>query len=174
MIYLDMDGVIADFFGAIEKKYGVSHWKSIQDRDIKFAELANTDFFYTIPLFDVSQKIINHVSEVAFSNEIEWGICSSPLRGDTNNSAYWKRRWLEDNNFVPPLIENMVFTGNKHKYAINQVKRKPNILIDDKPENILRWINAGGIGIRYQANEDDLNEYLFAELEKAIEIYRTA
>jgi hypothetical protein len=47
-------------------------------------------------------------------------------------------------------------------------------LIDDKPENILRWINAGGIGIRYQANEDDLNEYLFAELEKAIEIYRTA
>jgi alpha-D-ribose 1-methylphosphonate 5-phosphate C-P lyase len=63
----------------------------------------------------------------------------------------------------------MIFTGNKHKYAINPLTRKPNILIDDKPENIQRWIKAGGIGIRFQANEDDLEEYLFVELENAIE-----
>ena len=28
---------------------------------------------------------------------------------------------------------------------------------------------AGGIGIRYQANEDDLKEYLFVEMEKALD-----
>ena len=37
-IYLDMDGVIADFFGGLEVKYGVDHWKSVQDREIKFKE----------------------------------------------------------------------------------------------------------------------------------------
>ena len=50
-VLLDMDGVIADFFSGIENLYGVDHWKSIQDREIKFKELANTDFFYTLPIF---------------------------------------------------------------------------------------------------------------------------
>ena len=50
-IYLDMDGVIADFFGGLEVKYGVDHWKSVQDREIKFKDLANTDFFYTLQDF---------------------------------------------------------------------------------------------------------------------------
>jgi hypothetical protein len=40
---------------------------------------------------------------------------------------------------------------------------KPNILIDDKPSNIIAWENAGGIGIRFQCNKDDL-EYLDDQL----------
>ena len=27
--YVDMDGVIADFFGALAKEFGVQHWKDI-------------------------------------------------------------------------------------------------------------------------------------------------
>ena len=42
--------------------------------------------------------------------------------------------------------------------------------LDYKPENIERFNAAGGIGIRFQANQDDLEEYLFVELDKAIDI----
>ena len=170
-VYLDMDGVIADFFGGLESKYNVDHWKSIQDREIKFKELANTDFFNTLdPFYDndginLSDKIVNFVEKISKS---DWGICSSPLRGDNHNSAYWKRTWLEKHGYVPPLIENMIFTGNKHKYAINPLNRKPNILIDDKPDNIRRWNEAGGRGILFQANEHDIEEYLFVELERIL------
>lgn len=174
MIYLDMDGVIADFFGAIANKFGVDHWKTIQDREIAFASLANTDFFNTIPCFyddngrEISGQIVQYVKQVAWHEEIEWGICSSPMRGDTMNSAYWKRIWLERMGFAPPLVENMVFTSNKHKYATSKLDYRPNILIDDKPENIHRWEKAGGIGIRFQCNEDDLDEYLFPAIKDAL------
>tara|TARA_B100002019_G_scaffold292518_1_gene315910 strand:+ start:3987 stop:4550 length:564 start_codon:yes stop_codon:yes gene_type:complete len=179
-IYLDMDGVLVDFFGGIELKYGVDHWKSIQDREIKFLELHNTDFFHTLPIFredrgprragaSISCEIHRHVKSVAEKNGMSWGICTSPLRGDRDNSAYWKRRWLEDKRYMPDLVENLIITSNKHKYAWNKLTRRPNILIDDKLENIKRWNDAGGIGIRFQTNEDDLEEYLFVELEKAIE-----
>lgn len=171
-IYLDMDGVIADFFGGVEKLYGVDHWKSIQHRDGIFVELRNTNFFYELETFragfrNISGLLVEHVKKIAKNNKFQWGICSSPLRGDEHNSAYWKRRWLEDYGFMPPLVENCIFTASKHKYAYNGVTHKPNILIDDKPENIERWNKAGGIGIRFQANQDDLEEYLFVELEKA-------
>lgn len=176
-VYLDMDGVIADFFGGIAKRFGVDHWKSIKDRDTAFVELRNTDFFGKLKTFrdenqaDLSAHIVRSVQ--MFSDG-DWGICSSPLRGDDFNSAYWKRVWLQDNGFVPPNLEDMIFTGNKHKYAVNPLTRKPNILIDDKPENIRRWEQAGGIGIRFQTNEDDIEEYLFPALEDAIERSRTA
>ena len=170
-VYLDMDGVIADFFSGIENKYGVDHWKSIQDREIKFKELANTDFFYTLPIFredrgprrsgpSLSCEIVDFVSQLT---DGDWGICSSPLRGDHNNSAYWKRRWLEDKGFMPE-VENCIFTSNKHKYAINRLTGLPNILIDDKIDNIKRWEQAGGIGIRFQCDKDDVVEYLFEEI----------
>jgi len=164
-VYLDMDGVIADFFGGIEKKFDVDHWKSIQDKEIAFASLANTNFFNTLDRFEVSDDIVEFVKLI--SNN-DWGICSSPMRGDTMNSAYWKRVWLNRMEYVPPLIENMIFTSNKHKYAINELTFKRNILIDDKPQNIERWERAGGIGIRYQANEDDFSEYLVPTLKEAL------
>ena len=62
----------------------------------------------------------------------------------------------------------MIFTSNKHKYVKDPVDNRPNILIDDKPENIERFNAAGGIGIRFQANQDDLEEYLYVQLEEAI------
>jgi len=171
MIYLDMDGVIADFFGGIERKFGIDHWKQLDFKEVVFAQLKYTDFFYRLPTFDTSDELVRRVKLLAWENEIDWGICSSPLRGDDHNSAYWKRQWLQLFDYMPK-VHNCIFTSNKHKYAWSEIDRKPNILIDDKPENIMKWENAGGLGIRYQANEDDFEEYLIPELLEALDIRR--
>ena len=165
-VYLDMDGVIADFFGGLERQFGVDHWKNIKNIERCLNEIRNTDFFYQIHPFDNAADIVD---AARFFSKGDWGICSSPLRGDMFNSAYWKRKWLENCDMMPTDLEKLIFTGNKHKYAISRITGKPNILIDDKPSNILSWEKAGGIGIRFQNNKDDFREYLIPEIEEALE-----
>jgi len=165
-IYLDMDGVIADFFGGLEKFYGVDHWKMLKDESI--LGLKGTDFFNILEPFETSGSLIDYVRNIPGWN---YGICSSPLRDDHYNSGYWKRVWLTDRSWLPQ-IDKLIFTTRKHRYAVNRLDGSPNILIDDKPTNIKAWNEAGGIGIRYQANEDDLEEYLYVKLEEAFESVR--
>ena len=161
-VYLDMDGVLADFFKGLEQFYNVRHWKQIQDKEKSIQARAGTDFFNTLDVFETSQELIDFAKSTG-----DWGICSSPLRGDRDNSAYWKRVWLTEKQFLPP-IDKLIFTGQKENFAVDKIDGTPNILVDDKPSNIKRWNDKGGIGIRYQANEDDLVEYLFEELKYAL------
>ena len=151
-LYLDMDGVIADFFGGLEKRFDVAHWKEIPKTEESIMGLKGTNFFDTLELYPSSVELVDFVKTLVGK---DYGICSSPLRGDRDNSAYWKRIWLT-RNFLMPSVENLIFTGQKERYAVNRFDGKPNILVDDKPDNVSRWIAKGGIGIRYQANEDSL------------------
>ena len=153
-LYLDMDGVIADFFTGFANRFGKDHWKLIQDKEKAIIQLQGTDFFYNLDTFDSSKKLVEFARSIG-----DWGICSSPLRGDRDNSAYWKRRWLEKNKMMPP-IDKLIFTGMKEKWATNKLDGSPNILVDDKPTNISRWKDKGGIGILYQANECDVDELI--------------
>ena len=161
-IYLDMDGVIADFLGALEKRFNVDHWKDLEDPQLTIRGLKNTDWFFHLDEFKSSTKLVNAVRELAGQN---YGICSSPIQRDDYNSAYWKRRWLEEHDFMPK-VSNFVITSNKWKFAHEEISGEPNILVDDKPDNIHRWEAAGGNGILYQANKDDVED-LIGDLEWA-------
>jgi hypothetical protein len=163
-IYLDMDGVLADFFGGIEQHFGINHWKDLGDVEAKLMELKGTDFFNLLEPFPTTLKLIDYVKSTG-----DWGICSSPLRNDEYNSAYWKRIWLESHLICPPIM-NLIFTHRKHRYAVDRFTGQPNILIDDKPSNCADWEANGGIAIRYQANQDDFEEYLLPKIDDALDL----
>ena len=160
-LYLDMDGVIADFFTGFARKFNKEHWKQIQDKERSILELQHTDFFNTLEKFDTSDALVEFARSTG-----DWGICSSPLRGDRDNSAYWKRVWLTRMGYLPD-IDKLIFTGMKENYAVNKLDGTPNILVDDKPSNILNWRKKGGIGIIYQANENSLED-LIEEIRKSL------
>ena len=153
-IYLDMDGVLADFFTEYAKLAGI---KSGNYRDIPPAsadptlnKMVGTDFFSRLPIFPTADNLVKLVLKYVKS----YNICSSPLRGDHKNSEYHKRTWIK--NHLSPLPKEIIITGQKERYAVNP-DGSPNILIDDRGVNIVAWRARGGIGIKYQADEDSLD-----------------
>ena len=164
IIYLDMDGVLADFFKKYAKDNGVIHWKQIPDHEKALSHMKNTDFFYKLEAFPSSKTLVEGVDELSAKYTVNWGICSSPLRNDRDNSAYWKRKWLEERGFMPE-IKNLIFTSQKQNFATNTIDGSSNILVDDKPDNIRKWEIKGGTGLLYQASRGSVhNSIAHAEI----------
>jgi len=157
-VYLDMDGVLADFFGGVEKMYGVEHWKQLTNdktKDLKkevIDRITGSDFFATLPKFKSADALIDMVKQFTGG---KFSINTSPLRGDHANSAKYKKVWIQNHIDTP---DDIVVTGRKESWAVDKGTGTPNILIDDRPVNIERWQKAGGYGILYQANRDSLDK----------------
>jgi len=167
-MYLDMDGVLADFFTEYAKLAGVENGSY---RDIPPAKtdptlnmMIGTDFFARLPKFPTADSLVGMVVKL-FGH---YNICSSPLRGDFKNSEVQKTVWI--NKHLSPQPKDIVITPNKPKYA-TQPDGTPNFLIDDRGDNISKWEAAGGIGIKYQADEDSL-DVVVQGLKRGFEIIR--
>ena len=153
--YVDMDGVIANFFAEYAKLAGI---KSGNYRDIPPAKadptlnkMIGTDFFNRLPKFPTTDKLIQMVVKEFGS----YKILSSPLRGDHENSKQQKIKWIQRELGIQP--DEIIVVGRKDSYAV-QPDGTQNILIDDRGRNIQGWLSRGGYGIKYQADEDPLSK----------------
>ena len=146
-IYVDMDGVLADFFGEWAKLMNVDHFTQINkkhDIDDALQKIRDTEeFWLNLPLLPQATQLLSLIKKVKGS----YNICSSPLADDPKSEPH-KREWIKRNlDFFPP--KNIYITHNKPNYAKN-LDGTPNILIDDYGVNINAWEDAGGIGFKYK------------------------
>ena len=146
-IYVDMDGVLADFFGEWARLMDVDHFTDINKKhDINDAlqKIRDTDdFWLRLPLLPEAKKLLNLIKQI----KGEYYICTSPLADDPNSEKH-KRTWVEENlAFFPPKA--VYVTHNKPQYATGK-DGTPNILIDDYGVNIRNWEAAGGVGFKYK------------------------
>ena len=163
MVYVDLDGVLANFFKALAELYGKRHWKEIPKEEDTVKRLSGTDFFNTLEPFPTTTTLIKDIHRLTKGS---WSILSTPLRGDERNSIYWKNRWLDrvlDKVNEPLSIKgiqprNRFYSHTKHNYAIEG--NKPNLLIDDRPHNLKAFIERGGVGLRYQADESNYQKLI--------------
>ena len=146
-IYVDMDGVLADFFGEWARLMDKENWRDIKDVSPALAKIRATDTFWlNLPILPQAKKLLAMIKQV----KGEYNICTSPLADDPNSIPH-KREWIEKNlSFFPP--KNVYITHNKPQYATNN-NGTPNILIDDYGVNIDAWEAAGGIGIKHNDNK---------------------
>jgi 5'(3')-deoxyribonucleotidase len=142
--YVDMDGVLADFFGDWAKLMNKKHWVDISDPISAIQEIKKVEnFWINLPVLPNAKNLLSFIKNIGNS----YTILSTPLANDPN-SIPQKKAWVKNNlNFFLP--NNIILSHDKAKYAIND-DGSSNILIDDYGVNIAKWIEAGGIGIKHK------------------------
>jgi 5'(3')-deoxyribonucleotidase len=145
-VYLDLDGVLADFFGEWAKLDGKDHYKDIDNPEAKLQLVREHPTFWTnLPLLPHARELVRHVIKEFGS----YYICSTPLTGDPRSEP-GKLAWvgMHFSDMPPKHIE---LTHNKAEFAT--LGGNPCILVDDYGRNVNSWQSSGGIGIKY----DDQN-----------------
>jgi hypothetical protein len=143
-VYLDMDGVLADFFGEWAKLDGKNHYKDIDNPQAKLQLVRDhPSFWVNLPLLPHARELVRTVKELYG----EYYICSTPLSGDSRSES-GKRAWI-NMHFEEMLPSGIELTHNKAQFATNN-RGVSNILVDDYGKNVAAWQMAGGIAIKYE------------------------
>jgi 5'(3')-deoxyribonucleotidase len=146
IVYIDMDGVLADMFGQVAKYHGVKHWRKARKVGKVQQVAKRPGFFRRLKPLPEAGKIIMGVLKAVGA----YSILSSPMLSRVEQSSSEKSEWLQ-HHLAKHQPTSILFDHNKEKYA-RQSNGTPNILIDDFETNIKLWRARGGIGILYEPN----------------------
>lgn len=140
MIYVDMDGVLADFEKGYKQKFSISPEQTRDNKSFKvyFDKFIADEEFLKLDLMPDAQLLLGYLASLYAPKEI----LSSTASEKTHDAILpQKEAWLKKHginykaNFVP---------GKKHKYKF---ATPTSIIIDDTKSVIDDWNKAGGIGI---------------------------
>lgn len=161
-VYLDMDGVLADF----DKKTIELIGKRLRDFPTSkegWAAIEHVQNIYEIlePMPD-ADKLVNGVFRLQekFRYNFDIGVLTAiPRVGTIPDAKIHKRDWIL--KYYPELIYNF----NIGPHAVDKQKhcRPGDVLIDDSEKNIPQWNDASGYGIFHTSAENSLSlleEYL--------------
>lgn len=163
-VYLDMDGVLADFNNGI-LKYGTTHnWDKLKVPKEEWSEedwaherkvqevMAMQNFFGGLPLM-LDAKDLHSYFE---------GHKPVILTARPNNSKsatmveYEKRRWIE-HYFGKEQAKRFICCLGIEKQ--DHCRGKEDILIDDSERNISQWRNRSGVGIFHTSATSSIEQF---------------
>ena len=138
-IFLDMDGVLANFGQGVEgPKYLNGPFDKQSDYDQRKVELSNAGLFFDLPPMSDMQTLVNYVKDTG----IDWEILSCSGMQNRDKVAKDKFKWIRKHVDIDVLVTCTLKGKEKAIFA-----RPGHVLIDDKASNITAWQNAGGEGI---------------------------
>ena len=141
-IYLDMDGVLADFVTAVEgPDYLNGPLHGEQTYDDRKIEFTNKRLFRNMPPMPGMLDLVAYVK----GSNLPWEIltCSGEINRPlvVTDKIAWTKQYVD-----PHVVVTSTLKG-KHKAIF---ARPGHVLVDDKKSNIVAWENAGGIGILHE------------------------
>jgi 5'(3')-deoxyribonucleotidase len=151
ILYMDMDGVQCDFFGAWAALHRKQRYKEIGDkaqRELSIDDMNRRGpdwvehFFANLPPIPEGLKMMHWLRY----RKIPYTILSSPLRFNAEASIAGKRAWLKKH--TPWALDSAIFLSEKANLANKD--GVANILVDDYKKNINSWNAAGGTAILFR------------------------
>ena len=155
-IYLDMDGVVADFDKRFEDlsgmlpqpyvdKFGLNAFWDLIDEKHKVA------FWRGIEVMPGADRLVNFVAQYPYE------MLTAP--SVKKQSVIGKSLWVKDKvGTLYPSQPKVTYRPAKLKHTVKPNLTKYDILIDDKKSTIDRWNNAGGTAIFYVNADQVIDE----------------
>jgi len=155
-IYLDMDGVVADFDQRFrdlsgmgprdfESKHGKNaFWDFIDEKH-------KVGFWVGIPPMEGASQLVDYVSK----HDYVMLTAPSVKKQSRLGKALWIRNHTGD---IFPSKPTVIFKAAKEKHKVKPSLTEKDILIDDKASTIDNWNAAGGTGILYTSANQAISE----------------
>lgn len=159
IVYVDMDGVIADFDSGFESITQLNPDQIQQDEMwAKIEAHGKAKFFSELPWMPGGKELWVFVSQ----NFLQVKILTALGKSDAvdKQTTTGKRDWLRKN--IPNLKDSdIIMVANKHRKK--QYATPTDIMIDDTEVVIQEWTRKGGIGILHKTTFETiriLNDYV--------------
>jgi hypothetical protein len=139
-VYIDLDGVMADFEGALQSRFGFTFNTAPKGRVWGNIQLFNdtvSPWFYSLPLMEDAMELWDFCTANFDRVEILSASGTTP-----KDAAGQKKAWVGDNLGYDVKVH--VVTGSAEKAAFANANA---VLIDDRTRSITPFVAAGGIGI---------------------------
>jgi 5'(3')-deoxyribonucleotidase len=135
IIYMDMDGVVADFVAGYRQHFDRDAYKDDPFTIVQYV-ISVPNFFRTLPKLDKGIELLNTLKK-----DYTIVFLTTPMDEDINCRRD-KIEWIREN--IGPGY-SIIFSSNKAEYANSQY----DILIDDMEDNLKPWREAGGTAINF-------------------------
>ena len=162
-VYVDLDGVIIDWNGGFKKISGGLTGNEYESKygKIPSMELIKShgiEWWANLDWLPDGKELWKHIND----NFVNVKILTATGRpgGYTSMARKGKEIWMKNNLPGVPAKDKLI-VGRKGEKA--QFAKPGDILIDDTPENINDWVQAGGVGILHKdamSTMSKLKDYL--------------
>jgi 5'(3')-deoxyribonucleotidase len=144
-IYLDMDGVVADFDSFATEVIGYSVGPDTMYPKEDWMKLLNEQrLYFKLPVYPEAKSFVTEIQELSLDYNFDLKFLTAIPHGNDipwafSDKIYWAKKYFPG---IPVWFGP--YSADKQKYA-----DPTNILIDDRESNIEEWSEAGGIAIHH-------------------------
>ena len=151
IIWLDLDGVFADFEGETSKLMG-KPFHDLNSNDYWDKILKTKNFWLNIPILSESKLLIDYLINAKNNGELQFSVLTGLIETSSIDNKCVEEKTLWAKKVFGDDV-NVYVVSSKNKYMFC---RQNDILIDDKEDNIEKWNNSGGVGIHYTSNPNEV------------------
>jgi len=147
-VYVDMDGVLADFDKGFSDITGKSS-DNVSDQELwaLIEKHGKARFFFELPWMNGGKEMWQYIT----NNFLRVKIFSALGKSDKidRQTTQGKIAWLRHN--IPSLqSDDIILVENKHRKR--HYSRPGDIIVDDTEVVIQEWVKKGGIGILHKSS----------------------